>query len=275
MKGVQADMGMEDNLKIKLYYQDSYDENGRMKRNPLEFMRSKEIISRYLCALQMEIADIGGAAGAYSYWLAAQGHHVHLLDFTPSHIEQAKKYGRKNKTQLSSYDCSDARQLPYEDDSFDMVLVMGPLYHLQEKEDRLRCLAEARRVLKPGGTLLCSLISRYASLFDGFGELFVNDDRFVGILESALETGRHSPGETPYFTSAFFHSPGDIEDELMTTGFHSIDLIAIEGFARAANVADILKNEKQTNLLLEYIKKTERVPELMGMSDHFFAVTSK
>jgi len=266
---------MSNDLNIKMYYQDAYDEAGRLKRNPLEFMRSKEIISRYLSAPQMEIADIGGAAGVYSYWLAAQGHHVHLLDFTPAHIEQAKEYGRKNKMQLSSYHCGDARRLPYEDDRFDMVLVMGPLYHLQEKEDRLLCLAEAKRVLKPGGMLLCALISRYASLFDGFGELLIDDDRFVNILEGTLETGKHSPGETPYFTSAFFHSPSDIENELMAAGFCSVDLIAIEGFARAVNVADILKDERQTNLLLEYIKKTERVPELMGMSDHFFAVTSK
>jgi len=268
-------MQINNDLKIKTYYQASYDEKGRMKRNPLEFMRSKEIISRYLCKPQMEIADIGGAAGAYSYWLAAQGHRVHLLDFTPPHIEQAKEYGRKNKIQLSSYHCGDARQLPYEDGSFDMVLVMGPLYHLQEKEDRLRCLAEAKRVLKPGGTLLCALISRYASLFDGFGELFINDDRFVSILEKDLATGQHSPGETPYFTSAFFHTPSDIESEMMAAGFSGVDLIAVEGFARAANVAELLKDETQTNLLLEYIKKTERVPELMGMSDHFFAVTRK
>ncbi|MDD2476448.1 MAG: class I SAM-dependent methyltransferase, partial [Dysgonamonadaceae bacterium] len=66
-----------------------------MTRKPLEFLRCKEIISRYLICDEMEIADIGGATGAFSYWLAQLGHRVHLLDFTPLHIEQAKEKGKK------------------------------------------------------------------------------------------------------------------------------------------------------------------------------------
>ena len=58
----------------------------------------------------MEIADIGGATGVFSYWLAQLGHRVHLLDFTPLHIEQAKEKG-KNNLMLASYTCGDARQI--------------------------------------------------------------------------------------------------------------------------------------------------------------------
>ena len=266
---------MDDNSKIKSYYQNSYDEHGRMERNQLEFIRSKEIISRYLSKTPMEIADIGGATGVYSYWFASQGHNVHLLDFTPSHIEQAKEYGKKHNVSLASYHCGDARHLPFEDNYFDVVLEMGPLYHLQDKNDRLLCLSEAKRVLKPGGVLLCALISRYASLLDGFDEMLIEDDRFIKILDGGLETGLHSPGETHFFTSAFFHTPSDIESELITSGFSDIEFIAVEGFARAVNTNEILKNEQHTKLFLEYIKKTERIPELMGISDHFFAVTFK
>ena len=268
---------MDDNSKIQSYYQDSYDENGRMERNRLEFIRSKEIISRYLSQspIVMEIADIGGATGAYSYWLASQGHNVHLLDFTPSHIEQAKEYGKKRGIFLASYHCGDARQLIYDDNFFDIALIMGPLYHLQDKNDRLLCLSEAKRVLKPGGVLICALISRYASLLDGFGEMLIDDERFLRILDGGLESGLHSPGETPFFTSAFFHTPSEIENELILSGFSDIDFIAVEGFARAVNADELLKNDGHRRLFLEYIKKTERAPELMGMSDHFFAVTRK
>ncbi|MCL2573609.1 MAG: methyltransferase domain-containing protein [Defluviitaleaceae bacterium] len=266
---------MDDNSKIKSYYQDSYDEHGRMGRNHIEFVRSKEIISRYLSESPMDIADIGGATGSYSYWLASQGHNVHLLDFTPSHIDQAKEYGREHGVSLASYYCGDARNLPYEDNFFDIVLVMGPLYHLQDRDDRLMCLSEARRVLKPGGVLICALISRYASLLDGFGGMLINDEKFIEILDGGLETGMHSPKDTSYFTSAFFHKPSDIESELMESGFGDIDFIAIEGFARAVNTEGLLKNEEQLKLFLEYIRRTERAPELMGISDHFFAITRK
>jgi len=266
---------MDSNSTIKSFYQNSYDENTRMERNPLEFIRCKEIISRYLTKPSMQIADIGGATGVFSYWLASQAHNVHLLDFTPSHIQQARNYGEKHNISLASYHCGDARQLPYSNNSFDMVLEMGPLYHLQNKDDRLQCLSEAKRVLKPGGVLLCEVISKYASLIDGFKYLNINDDKFIKILDGALETGLHSPGDTPYFTSAFFHSPSDIQDELTATGFSNIDIIAVEGFANALDSDEMLKNEKHANLLLEYIRKTEHIPELMGISGHFFAVTHK
>ena len=243
---------MSGNSEIKLYYQNFYDENGRMCRNPLEFIRCKEIISRYLSENPMDIADIGGATGMFSYWLASHGHSVHLLDFTPSHIEQAKEYGQKHNMPLASYYCGDARSLPYEDESFDMVLEMGPLYHLQDKSDRLLCLSEAKRVLKSGGVLLCALISRYAALLDGFSrEMFIDDESFIKILDEGLATGKHSPGETSYFTSAYFHSPGEIKTELEAAGFMNIDIIAIEGFARAVNAEELLKNHKHTDLLLE------------------------
>ena len=98
---------------IESFYQNSYNENERMERNPLEFHRCKEIISRYLSTNPMEIADIGGATGVFSYWLASQHHNVHLLDFTPLHIEKAKENGRKLNISLASYHCDDARHLPF------------------------------------------------------------------------------------------------------------------------------------------------------------------
>jgi len=267
---------MDNGSKVQSYYQNSYDEHSRLERNPLEFMRSKEIISRYLAAgSPMQIADIGGATGPYSFWLASQGHSVHLLDFTLSHIEQAKQYSKDHGISLASYHCGDARQLPYDDNSFDIVLLMGPLYHLQDKNDRLQCIAEAKRVLKPGGPLLCALISRYAALLDGFEHMAIDDEKYVELLDESLVTGLNSPGDTPYFTSAYFHTPSEAEGELIAAGFNNIDIIAIEGFARAVNVEELLKNEKYTQLLLKYLRKTERAPELLGMSDHFFAITRK
>jgi len=264
-----------EHTKVETFYQTAYNEESRMERNPLEFIRCKEIISRYLRGGTMEIADIGGAAGAFSYWLAAQGHAVHLLDFTPLHIEQAKKRGKKLGLALASYHCTDARSLPFADSSLDMALLMGPLYHLQDGEDRLRCLTETMRALRPGGLLLCEAISRYASLVDGFKYADVNDPKFIDILNRDLATGRHDPGNTAYFTTAFFHTPDELESEAAQAGFENIELIAVEGFANAMDSHAILKNKKQRELLLEYIRKTERVPELMGISGHFFAVGKK
>jgi len=267
---------MEDKqLEIYDFYQHKYNEDGRMGRNPLEFMRCKEIILRYLDNENMEIADIGGATGAFSYWLAEMGHRVHLLDYIPLHIEQAKENGSKLKLQLSSYTCGDARHVPYQDRKFDIVLEMGPLYHLQSEDDRMRCLSEAMRILKDGGTVLCEAISRYANLFEGFQSDLISDEKFVDILDENLRNGKHSPGDSPYFTTAFFHTSAAMVKELEQAGFKDISLIAVEGFAFAMNVDSIINDPRKKGLLLKYIRETEHNPDLLGVSGHFIAIGKK
>ena len=172
---------MEDNSAVFNFYENQYNEDGRFNRHSLEFIRTKEIISRYLDDKKLKIADICGATGVYSYWLALQGHEVHLLDLSSKHIEQAKANRNYYNIDLASLTCADARRLPYSDNEFDMVLLMGALYHLQEQQDRLACIKEAFRVLKPNRVGVFSFISRYASLIDGMRFSLVNDSEFVTI----------------------------------------------------------------------------------------------
>jgi len=261
--------------KIKDFYENNYNENERMIRNPLEFLRCKEIISRYLSQDPMEIADIGGATGIFSYWLAQMNHIVHLLDYTPLHIEQAKENGKNLNLSLASYVCGDARKVPYHDNQFDLVLEMGPLYHLQDKNDRMRCLLEAKRILKSDGVVVCEVISKYVNLFEGFQWNLVDNKRFVEILDENLSTGNHSPDDTQYFTTAHFHTPNDIINELEDAGFANISIIPVEGFANILNITEYFENESKKELLLKYIRKTENIPELFGVSGHFMAVGKK
>ena len=100
-----------------------------MHVNSLEFIRCKEIISRYLLGDTLSILDCGGGTGVFSFWLANQGHNVSLIDFFPKHIEIAKKHQEDNEVRLASMVIGDARDSPYKDGIFDLILLMGPLYH--------------------------------------------------------------------------------------------------------------------------------------------------
>ena len=261
--------------KIKVFYESQYNEDERMMRRPLEFLRCKEIISRYLSQSKMEIADIGGATGVFSYWLAGMNHDVHLLDYTPSHIEQAKENGKKNNITLASYTCGDARRVPYHDKRFDLVLEMGPLYHLQNREDRIRCLLEAKRILKDDGVVICEIISRYANLFEGFQKKLIDDERFLEILDESLVTGKHTPDDTSYFTTAYFHTQREIISELKDAGFVDISVIPVEGVGSVFDDKEYFQNEHNIKLLLKYIRETESVPELLGVSNHLIAIGKK
>ena len=260
-----------DNKDVIDYYENQYDEDGRSSRHSLEFIRTKEIISRYLNKNKLRIADICGATGVYSYWLALQGHEVHLLDLSSKHIEQARKNRDKYNVELASLTCGDARKLPYTDDEFDMVLLMGALYHLQEQQERLDCIKEAYRVLKPNGTAVIAFISRYASLIDGMKYSLVKDSEFLAILDKDLDTGKHdNPNKKDeYFTTAFFHTPELIYQEIQLGLFKNINLFAVEGFASA------IDTKVSLDVVLKYINMTECVPELMGISSHILAVCKK
>jgi SAM-dependent methyltransferase len=115
------------------------------------------------------------------------GHEVHLVDLTPRHVELVRAEGG-----IASGTVGDARSLAWPDASFDAVLLLGPLYHLQEREDRLRALGQARRVLYRGGVVFAAGISRWASLLAGLTENLLDDADFGPMMERDLAEGRSS-----------------------------------------------------------------------------------
>jgi 2-polyprenyl-3-methyl-5-hydroxy-6-metoxy-1,4-benzoquinol methylase len=139
----------------------------------LEKERTRQIISKYLGGEKLKILDVGGAAGVYSFWLAELGHEVHLSDATPKHIMQARKINQDVSSKLVSSEVGDARHLDtHKGDTADAVLLLGPLYHLVEKQERISALKECFRVIKKGGKLFAAGINRYASLYDGLSRGF-------------------------------------------------------------------------------------------------------
>ena len=243
----------------------------------LEKNRTQEIIQRYLKS-SMTIADIGGATGAYSFWLHDMGHRLHLLDAAEFHIEAATKISITENKPLASISLGDARQLPFDDEKFDMVLLFGPLYHLQEKDDRIKSIAEAKRVLKKDGILLAATISRFASLFDGFWQGFIDDPAFENILKEDLDSGDHAnPVNHPmYFTDAHFHTQKEVKEEFSAAGFSEFNTIAIEGFGWL--IPDFMKRWNDDELrdkLLNYVKQTEDDPIMIGISAHTMTIAMK
>ncbi len=165
----------------------------------LEFYRTKELISRYLPRKPITVLDIGGGPGAYACWLAKLGHTVHLVDPVPLHLEQA--WGASNSQPdrpLASVTLGDARNLRFGDRSSDVVLLLGPLYHLVRKRDRMRSLSEAFRTSKRGGLLFAAAISRFASALDGLFRDFAEDPAFFEIVRRDLKGGQHrNPTDHP------------------------------------------------------------------------------
>jgi ubiquinone/menaquinone biosynthesis C-methylase UbiE len=242
----------------------------------LEFERSKDIISRHLFKPPAKILDLGGGTGHYSFWLANQGYEVHLVDAMESHIEAAKKVVQFFS--LASITVGDARGTKFPDESFDVILLFGPLYHLTDKRDRITALEEARRLLKPSGRLLAVAISKFASLIDGYHLGFIDDESFQSIVDQDLIDGQHrNPENHPsYFTTTKFHDPTEFQREIEEAGFQDVTLQAVEGFAaQLPDLADRINSKGKQNLLFKHLRKVESEPSLLGTSPHFIASARK
>jgi ubiquinone/menaquinone biosynthesis C-methylase UbiE len=265
--------------KVRSFYANEMEKDRlEMEMFKLEGIRTKEIISRYLAHPPMQIADIGGAAGFYAFWLQAMGHQVSLVDLTPRNIELANDQSLKTGIRLAKCQTGDATNLPFDDEQFDLVLLMGPLYHLTEKTERIKALSEAKRIVKKGGFVLAAVISRYGSLFDGFKRDLIMDDEFEKILVNDLKTGVHlnETGNPEYFTTAYFHSPAEIEGEVVEAGLTLDQLLPVESFGWI--VDDFAKksgDDAYMKKLLRIINVVEKNEDLVAMSPHIIAVIKK
>jgi ubiquinone/menaquinone biosynthesis C-methylase UbiE len=253
-------------------------EQGRLDEEyfPLERERTRELVSRHLAPPPGVVLDVGGGAGAYALWLAERGYEVHLVDPVPLHVEQAGQASRVRDTgRLASARVGDARRLEFANESADGVLLLGPLYHLTERGDRRAALAEARRVLRPGGVLFAAAISRFASLLDGLRGAVFDHDAFARIVERDLEDGQHrnETGVAAFFTTAYFHAPDELAAEVREAGFALDGPFAVEG--PGAFVPEFARRWAEPGSrarLLDLVRRVEREPALLGASPHLLAV---
>ncbi|HEX9190005.1 MAG TPA: class I SAM-dependent methyltransferase [Vicinamibacteria bacterium] len=246
---------------------------------PLERARTQELVLRHLPPPPGVVLDVGGAAGAYAFWLAEGGYAVHLVDPVPLHVEQAGAASAARPAfRLASARVGDARRLDFADATADAVLMLGPLYHLTDRKDRFAALVEARRVLRPGGLVFAAGISRYAPLLDGLRGPVFDDELFARIVERDLEDGQHrnDTGNARFFTTAFFHRPEDLGAEAAEAGFAVEGVFAVEGpGALVPDFADRWREAGARARLLDLVRRVEREPALLGASPHLLAVARR
>ena len=266
---------------ILSFYRQSQESN-RLAANAkgqLEFVRTQEIITRYLPAPPAVVLDVGGGSGPYACWLARIGYEVHLVDPVDLHIQQAKEASdHQPEHPIASISLGDARALRFSSMSADAVLLLGPLYHLIHKKERLLALSEAYRVLRNGGVMIAAGISRFASMLDSFFEDRFRDPVHRNIVQADLETGYHRnlTDSLKYFTDAYLHHPEVFSAEVVEAGFQHQAMLAVEGPAWLfESVEGYWTDPDLRSVVLELIRKVEADPSILGMSAHILAIGIK
>lgn len=263
---------------VEAYYAEGK-EQGRLLdggAGRLEYLRTRELLARHLPSPPATVVDVGGGAGIYALPLATEGYWVHLIDPLPLHLEQAAAASAAQpEAPLAGVEVGDARRLPRESEGADAVLLLGPLYHLTEREDRIQALREARRVVRPGGVVLAAAISRFGSTMGGIAHGFLKDDEFELIVERDVAEGQHrNPRRRPgWFTTAYFHLPQELREETAEAGLTPETWVAVEGPVwTSPDLGRWLEDRASRRKLLDAIRRVEAEPSLVGASAHFMVV---
>lgn len=275
--GYAAAMDTPDFDQDILRYYDESDEDDRIRSglHELELVRTQEVIRRHLPGHPQRILDVGGGGGVHAEWLLDDGHKVHLVDPVPRHVDQAVT--RLGSGPRFSAEVGDSRRLSHASESFDAVLLLGPLYHLTDEADRLQTWREARRVARPGGLVFGVGISRFAELEVGLGRELIFDNRFKEMLDRTLVDGQHrNPPDRNYFTTAYYHHPHELSEEASEAGWVVRTVLGIEGFAGAMPHLEAHWNDpERRRIIVDAARAIETEPTLLGLGPHIMVIAER
>ncbi|WP_204358547.1 bifunctional 2-polyprenyl-6-hydroxyphenol methylase/3-demethylubiquinol 3-O-methyltransferase UbiG [Streptosporangium sp. 'caverna'] len=253
---------------LAYYEQDREHDRLREGRGRLEFWRTQDVLRRVLPPAPARVLDVGGGTGVHAEWLSADGYEVELLDPIPLHVERAAALAGVTAR------LGDARELPVPDGSADAVLLLGPLYHLAERADRGRALAEARRAVRPGGLVAAATISRYSAIHDGIYQGFYLQDGFRAAAHAAAADGLMLSPRSGF--TAYFHDPDEVPDEFTDAGLPEVERYGLEGaFWLYGDVNDWLDDPERRTLILDAQRAVESVPSLLGVSGHMLTAARR
>jgi ubiquinone/menaquinone biosynthesis C-methylase UbiE len=261
---------------IMTYYQHGF-ERDRLASGArrIEFLRMWDLLLRHLPPQPAQVLDVGGGPGAYAIPLAAAGYEVHLVDPVPLHVEQASQASQDASTPLASITVGDARELHAADESCDAVLLLGPLYHLTGKDDRLTVLREARRVVRPGGIVVAKALSRFYPVFE---ELAAGEQPGPGWMEDTVRflgdgQYRNPAGNPAHFTTSYFHRPEELPSEISDAGMDLREFVAASGSVKLLpHLSRWLDTADSRDHVLSLLRLLEAEPSLIGMSQNFVAI---
>ncbi|MBV9794293.1 MAG: class I SAM-dependent methyltransferase [Actinobacteria bacterium] len=264
----------DQNLTAMRAYYERGEEEARLAdgaAGELEFERTKEIVLRHLPPPPAVVADIGGGPGRYAHWLAGLGYQVVHRDLMPLHVAQLQQ-ARAAGARIDSA-VADARQLDLASASVDAVLLLGPLYHLDTRRDRVAALAEAGRIACPGAPVFAAAINRWAMRLDDV----LRRRRYQEFpnLETALAPLERTGRITPIYPGSFVgytHRPDELRAEVRAAGLHLNSLVSVEGPAfLLGDLPARLADPADRRVVMDTIRALEQVPELLGAGTHLLA----
>ena len=256
----------EENL-IKYYNKFNEDKRLNSRHGYIEFITSLRYIKEYLDKMNNpKILDIGAGTGKYSITLANEGYDVTAVELVKHNLKVIEKNSDKVKTYLGNAIKLDM----FEDNTFDLILLFGPMYHLVTKEEQLKALNEAKRILKPNGILLVAYVmNEYAVIVHGFRDNYIIEN----IKENIIDDNFHcTPKETDLYK---YMRLEDINELNELSNLKRIKIITPDGPSNyIRNILNKMDDETFNTYIKFHLSTCER-QDLIGAAAHTLDILKK
>jgi ubiquinone/menaquinone biosynthesis C-methylase UbiE len=252
--------------KVVEVYNNQISEDDRSKKQSyfMEFYLTEKYLSKVIKKTS-KVLEVGCATGYYAMQFHDKCKQYIGLDIVPKYINdlnnKVKRKGIKNVTGV----VGDATDVHFEDNSFDVVLLLGPMYHL-DKKSRDKAILEAKRVCKPNGVIVWAYLNKVA-VFSGLVATYEYREVISKeILAQIVDKGQDKEGIFHYSTP---------EEQVALAGKNNLEVLRHIGLDGVGSHSKVVKSmtARDFKLWAEFVEKTCELASSIGANDHALLIT--
>ena len=254
---------------LEAYYNKFCEDKRLIRRHGnVEYITSMQYIHKYLRDMPQDakILDIGAGTGRYSVALSEEGYDVTAVELVKYNLGILKQKG----SNVKAYQGTALNLKRFDNESFDVTLLFGPMYHLYTFEDKVKALSEAKRVTKKGGMVFVAYcMNEYSIIVHGFKDNFIQESIRDGKVNEAF---RVTPKPEDLYDYVRLE---DIDSYNEAVGLERIQIVAADGPANYMRQTLNAMDEETYELFIKYHLSTCERPELIGASAHTLDILRK
>ncbi|WP_262176883.1 class I SAM-dependent methyltransferase [Saccharococcus sp. Marseille-Q5394] len=245
----------------------------RLERHKVEFELTKRFLNRYIKPKD-KVLDLGGGPGKYSLYLAENGCDVTLADLSQNNVEFAINKAKELGLPLKGVQ-ADSRDLSgIEEETYDFILCMGPMYHLKSEDDRIKTIVECLKKLKSNGIIFVAFVSSYSFVWDYLirnPEFILDNERKAQLNKIVEEEDFAGEG----FSDNFFISPKNVLPFFNLFNLEKLHLINSESFLYLRE-AELLEHQPEViNAWLDLAEQVCEREDLLSFAEHIMYIGKK